>query len=93
MADGIRKGKPHGFNKGCSPKFHVGSWVRQTPEEGWRTYWPKHGGNNNKDEDNSPKTLNDKNQQASTQKFRFGLVSLFNDISTFVGYLMPKPLT
>ena len=26
--------------------------------------------NNNKDEDNSPKTLNDKNQQASSQKFR-----------------------
>ena len=23
---------------------------------------------------------------------RFGLVSLFNGISTFVGYLMPKPL-
>ena len=27
-------------------------------------------GNNNKDEDNSPKNLNDKNQQASSQKFR-----------------------
>ena len=27
-------------------------------------------GNKNKDEDNSPKTLNDKNQQASSQKFR-----------------------
>ena len=26
--------------------------------------------NNNKDEDKSPKTLNDKNQQASSQKFR-----------------------
>ncbi len=26
--------------------------------------------NNNKDEDNSPKTLNDKNHQASSQKFR-----------------------
>ena len=30
----------------------------------------KHCGNNNKDEDNSPKTLNDKNQQTSSQKFR-----------------------
>ena len=30
----------------------------------------KPGGNNNKDEDNSPKNLNDKNQQASSQKFR-----------------------
>ena len=27
-------------------------------------------GNSNKDEDNSPKTLNDKNQQALSQKFR-----------------------
>ena len=27
-------------------------------------------GNNNKDEDNSLKTLNDKNHQASSQKFR-----------------------
>ena len=27
-------------------------------------------GNNNKDEDNSPKTLNDKNHQALSQKFR-----------------------
>ena len=27
-------------------------------------------GNNNKDEDNNPKNLNDKNQQASSQKFR-----------------------
>ena len=24
---------------------------------------------------------------------RFGLVSLFNGISTFVGYLMPKPFS
>ena len=30
----------------------------------------KRCGNNNKDEDNSLKTLNDKNQQASSQKFR-----------------------
>ena len=69
MANGIRKGDPRGFNKGCSLKFREGSRVRQTPEEGQRTYWPKCG-NNKKDEDNSPKTLNDKNQQASSQKFR-----------------------
>ena len=31
-----------------------------TPEKGRRTYRPKRCGNNNKDEDNSPKTLNDK---------------------------------
>ena len=57
MANGIRTGKPHGFNKGRSSKIWVGSWVQQTPEEGRRTYWPKRCGNNNKDEDNSPKTL------------------------------------
>ena len=39
-------------------------------EEGRRTYRPKRCGNNNKDEDNSPKTLNDKNQPVSSQKFR-----------------------
>ena len=70
MANGIRTGEPRGFNKGCSSKFCEGSRVRQTLEEGRRTYQPKHYGNNNKDEDNNPKTLNDKNQQASSQKFR-----------------------
>ena len=35
-----------------------------------RTYRPKRCGNNNKDEDNNMKVLNDKNQQASTRKFR-----------------------
>ena len=70
MANGIRTGDPRGFNKGRSSKFCEGSRVRQTPEEGQRTYQPKHCGNNNKDEDNSPKNLNDKNQQASSQKFR-----------------------
>ena len=44
--------------------------MAQTPEEGRRTYRPKSCGNNNKDEDNSPKTLNDKNQQALSQTFR-----------------------
>ena len=38
--------------------------------EGWRTYRPKRCGNNNKDEDNSPKTLDDKDHQASSQKLR-----------------------
>ena len=61
MVNGIRIGNPCGFNKGRSSKFREGCRVRQTPEEGQRTYRPKHCGNNNKDEDNSPKTLNDKN--------------------------------
>ena len=58
MANGIRKGDPHGFNKGRSSKFRESSQVRQTSEEGRRTYRPKRCGNNKKDEDNSPKTLN-----------------------------------
>ena len=61
MANGIRTGDPQGFNKGHSLKFPVGSRVQQTHEEGRRTYHPKRCGNKNKDEDNSPKTLNDKN--------------------------------
>ena len=68
MANGIRTGDSRGFNKGRSSKYHVGSRVRQTPEEGRRKYRPKLCGNNNKDIENSPKPLNDKNQ-ASSQKF------------------------
>ena len=37
----------------------------------------KRCGNNNKDEDNSPKILNDKNKQASSQKFRQLIVFFF----------------
>ena len=61
MANGIRTGDPRGFNKGRSSKFREGSRVRQILEEGRRTCRPKHCGNNNKDEDNSLKTLNGKN--------------------------------
>ena len=53
MANGIRTGDLRGFNDGRSSKFRVGSWVRQSPGEG-------RCGSNNKDEDNMPKTLNDK---------------------------------
>ena len=60
MANEIRTGDPRGFNKGRSSKSCEGSRVRQTPEEGRMTYRPKRCGNNNNDEDNSPKTLNDK---------------------------------
>ena len=69
MTNRIRTGDPCGFNKECSSKFCEGSRVQQTPEEGRRTYGLKHCGNNNKDEDSSPKTLNDKNHQTSSQKF------------------------
>ena len=44
--------------------------VRQIPEEGRWTYRPKRCGNNNKDEDNSTKTLNEKHHLASSQEFR-----------------------
>ena len=70
MANGIRTGDPCGFYKGRSSKFRIGSRVRQTPEENRRIYRLKRWGNNNKNKDNSPKTLNDKNHQASSQKFR-----------------------
>ena len=68
MTNGIGIGNPCEFNKGCSLKFCVGSRVQQIPKEGRRTYRPKRCGNN-KNEDNSPKTL-DKNHQALSQKFR-----------------------
>ena len=65
MANGIRTGDSHGFYKGRSSKICEGSRVRQTPE-GRRTYWLKRYGNN-KDEDNSPKTLNDKKLEYQEQ--------------------------
>ena len=49
------------MNKGCGSKFCVGSCVRQETPEGQRIYWQKRCEYNNKDEDNSPKTLNDEN--------------------------------
>ena len=70
MANGIRTGDPRGFNKGRSSMFRVGFRVQQTPEEGRRTYRLKRRGNNNKDGDSCSKILNDKNHQASSQKFR-----------------------
>ena len=61
MANGIKTSDLRGFNKGSTSKFCVGSRVRQTPEEGRRTYRPECCGNNKKDENYSPKTFNDKN--------------------------------
>ena len=60
MAKGIRTGDLCGFNKGRSSKFREGFRVRQMPEEGRRIYRLKRYVNNNKDKDNSPKTLKDK---------------------------------
>ena len=71
MANGIRTGDPWGYNKGHSSKFRVGSQVQQTPEEGWKTYWQELCGNNNKDEDNSLKTLTDKNLPVCFRIWKF----------------------
>ena len=60
MVNVIRTSDPRRLNKGRSSKFRIGSWVRKTPEEGRNIYWPKRREYNNKDKDNSPKTLNDK---------------------------------
>ena len=68
MVNGIRTSDPHGLNKRQASKFHEDFWVRQTPEEGWRTYQLKHCEYNNKDF--SLKTLNDKTHQAFSLKFR-----------------------
>ena len=59
MVNGIRTDDTRGFNKERTSKFHEGSRVQQTPEEGRITYRLKCCGNNIKD--NSLKTLNDKN--------------------------------
>ena len=54
---------PRGLDKGRGPKFRVGFRVQQAPEENRRTNQPKRCKYNSKDEDKSPKTLNDKNIQ------------------------------
>ena len=57
LANEIRTGDPRGFNKGRTSKFRVGSRIRQTD---LRIYRLKSCEINNKDEDSSPKTFNDK---------------------------------
>ena len=59
MFNRIRTSDPSGLDKGRCSKFRVGSPVRQeTPEDSQRTYRPKRS--EYTDEDNSPKTLNNK---------------------------------
>ena len=77
MANGIRTGDPRGFNKGRSSKFRVGSRVWQTPEEGQMTYRPKRRGNNNKDEDYSPKMLHDKKNKVVSTFSYFDLIYIY----------------
>ena len=57
--------------KGFELKFSVGSRIwQETLEEGWKTHRPKRCEYNNKDEDNSLNTINDKNYQAPSHKFK-----------------------
>ena len=91
MANRIRKGK--GFNKGHGSKFRVGSRVRQTPEEGQKTYRPKQFGNNNSvGEANNLLTASAAQGETPlhTKKIMSRLitsVTLFDGISNFAGYL------
>ena len=62
MVNRIRTLYPCGLNKGFGLKFYVSFQVRQeTTEESWRMHQPKRCECDNKDEDNSLNTLNDKN--------------------------------
>ena len=61
MVNGIQGTDARGLNKGRGSKLCLGCRVRhETPEEARRTYWPKRC--EYKDENNSLKNLNDKNE-------------------------------
>ena len=61
MINGIRASDSNELQKWRGSNLHVGSWIQQeTPEEGRRKHRSKRYEYNNKDEDNIPKTLNDK---------------------------------
>ena len=84
MANRIRASNPRGYNKGRSSKFREGFLVRQTHEEGRRTYQLKRCGNNNKDEDNSPKTFNDVRVQ-HVRRYAIGLpLKVYSCMQTFI---------
>ena len=68
--NGIRTIYLSGSNNKFGSKFHVGSLVLQeTLEEHRRVHQVKHCEYNNKDEENCPNTLNDKNEEASHETF------------------------
>ena len=70
MVNGIRTIYPRRLNKGFCSKFRVGSTDRhKRPKEDRRLHRPKRCKYNNEDEDNCSNILNDKNYQASSQKF------------------------
>ena len=77
MVNGIRTIYPHELNNGFGSKFHISSCGRnETPEESRIMHQPTCCKYNNKDEDNSLNTLNDKNYQTSSPKFRQGFTCL-----------------
>ena len=80
MANGIRTGDPHGFNKGCSSKFREGSSVRQTPEKGRRTYRLKRCGNNNKD---VPQNIHTKKKNRLTHAKKKRIIECYKLMKTF----------
>ena len=84
MINRIRTSDSQGLNKGHGSKFCVGSWVcQETPEKGRMTHWPKRCEYNNKDEDNSLKTLKDKTDQGSSQKFRQLIIICLHTVICF----------
>ena len=60
LTESDQKTPSHGLNKGHGSKFCVGSQVRRETLESRRAYQLKCCEYNNKDEDNTLKTLNDK---------------------------------
>ena len=63
MACGTRTVYPGKWDKGLSSTF-------QPPEEGWSVQWPKHcDKHGDKDDDNSPKNVNNVHN-TSSQKYR-----------------------
>ena len=82
MVNGIRTISPHELNKGFSLNFCEGSRIQQdTPVEGPRTKQLKHCEYNNKDEDNSLNTLNDK-KLSSLFNYFFQIGSMKNSDRT-----------
>ena len=78
----IRASEPSGLNKGSGLKFLVGSRTQQeTPQEGWRIHQSEHCEYNNKNENNNPKTLNDKKR---FYKCHFLISHLYKNAKMFI---------
>ena len=86
MVNGITTSDRSGLDNGRGSKSHVGSRIwQETPDEAQRTYQPKRCENSNNDEDNRTKTVNDKNDQDSSEKFiQPILLSLFILIFVYI---------